>query len=431
MTTSPNIDNLAKKGALFNQAIANGPNTFCSFPSILTSTYSLMNLSRKEKNLPPNWIFIPKERPTIAEVLKTAGYSTAAFHTNPWISSFFNYDKGFDLFEDFLDRVGKSLILRQVSFKHRALFYLRLLKGLGKLLKKQDINIKCLNQMAISWLERYNPKPFFLWLHYMDLHAPYVPPNPSISELLTAIKIQIEIERTSKCSSEHYLKFLKRFYDEKIMFVDKEIGTFLSELEKLGFSHENTYIILTADHGEQFMEHGFVGHGLLYDEVIHVPLIICGPEIEENVVIEEQVELLDICPTIINLLKLSRIKSFMGKSLLPLIKNERSRKEGVISESIADNGWKNYSFRTKQWKYILLLDGNGQMRREELYDLQNDPSERRNLIRKEKRIAKKLKAHIQRHIAMEETHAQFEIKPKIDQKEKALIEKKLRSLGYL
>ena len=433
-TTSPNIDDLAGRGALFHQAIANGPNTCCSFPSILTSTYPLMNLLGSEEGLPPNWIFLPKENLTIAEVLKTVGYSTAAFHTNPWVSSFFNYDRGFDLFEDFLGKSGGgSLMLRQVSPMHKAVYYLRLLKGLGKMIKKRerDIDIRYLNRIAIRWLKKCERRPFFVWLHYMDVHAPYVPPDPTISELLAAIRIYVEHSRSDKCSSERYLRVLKNFYDKNIMFVDREIGFLLDELEKMGFSHENTYIILTADHGEQFMEHGFVGHGLLYDEVIRVPLIICGPEIEGNIVIKEQVELLDLGPTITDLLKLPQIESFSGESLFPLMKNGKSEKEYVISEAVADTGWENYSFRTGQWKYILLLDRNGHMRREELYDLRSDPREKKNLMERKEGLAKKSKAYILRHRTMEETHRQFKTKPKIDEREKDLIEERLRSLGYM
>jgi arylsulfatase A-like enzyme len=429
--TSPNMDKLARKGVLFDQAIANGPNTFCSFPSILTSTFALMNIIRNEKAFPPNWIFLSEENSTIAEILKTAGYSTYAFHTNPWISSYFNYDRGFDHFEDFQGKIGKSLVSKDLSLKHKTLHYLRLLKGFSDILHKQSIDITHLNQMAISCLKEHHHRPFFLWLHYMDVHAPYVPPNPTMSDLLAAISMEVELRRTNKCSSQRCLQTLMNFYDRKIIFVDREIGRFLNELEKMGFSSENTYTILTSDHGEQMMEHGFVGHGLLYDEVIHVPLIFCGPEIGEDIVVKKQVEHLDLCPTITDLLRVPKVNSFQGNSLLPLLKKGIYQKKGVISESISSIGTKHYSFRTKQSKYILLFDRNGKVRRDELYDLTKDSREKKNLVEEHGELAKKFRAHILRHIEMEETYRKSSTKLEFDQNSKKLIENRLRDLGYM
>lgn len=114
---TPNIDRLAKKGVLFSTAIANGPYTACSFPSILTSTYALMYPRFKENNL-----FLSDERTSIAEALSRHGYATAAFHDNPHLAAYFGYDRGFDVFEDHLKEMNDgsfaSGMKRKVKRRH-------------------------------------------------------------------------------------------------------------------------------------------------------------------------------------------------------------------------------------------------------------------------------------------------------------------------
>ena len=121
------------------------------------------------------------------------------------------------------------------------------------------------------------------------------------------------------------------------------------------------------------MEHGEWGHGRLYDEVLHIPLIICGPNINKNIVVEEQISLIDVAPSIIDLLDIRKVETFHGRSLLPLIEGEE-RTQGhnyIISEEIGSN----FSCRTKNWKYIRY----DRINTHELYNLQIDPKEKTNL----------------------------------------------------
>lgn len=398
--TSPNIDNLAREGVLFSQAISNGANTPCSFPSIMTSSYALMNRLGNEIGYRPDWIFLSKENITIAETLRSNGYSTAAFHSNPWLSSFFYYDRGFDLFEDsFRGTIRESLLLKEVSMKHKVLEYFLLLKTLhDRMRDKSDTRVEALNQKALSWLQQQKNEQIFLWLHYMDIHTPLIPSDVSFLERLSAIKLHWKHTRTSTCFSQEELRTLVDFYDMEIRHVDREIGVFLDELEKRDLSTEDTYIIITSDHGEQFMDHGRVGHGVLYDEVLHVPLIFRGPGIKEGTTIDSQVSLLNLSPTIIELLNISKVQSFQGTSLLPVIHGENSKEKGVISEAVSRRGRKDLSFRTEEWKCIVGFDGK---KKTELYNLERDPNESENLARKEDRKSKEFETIILDHLRKE------------------------------
>lgn len=399
MNQTPVIDRIARSGVLFRQAIANGPNTFCSFPSILASSYPLMNLLGEELGLPSNWIFVSKDNFTLAQILKRNSYSTAAFHSNPWISSFFNYDKGFDVFEDTLSRtIGKSLFFRETGSGQKLLYYIRLLGSLGALVKRSGKDAKIVNSEAISWLSRRKRESFFLWLHYMDLHAPYIPSQPTPSELVNAIKLHAKIELAHRFASQRDVNLAKTMYDKSTASIDAEIAFFLRRIEAMGISTDNTYIIITSDHGEQFMEHGFVGHGLLYDEVIHVPLIICGPEVEKNVIVDNQISLLDLSPTIIDTLGIKKVKSFLGESLLPIVTGNVGGERIVISESISDNGWREYAVRTGRWKYIYGKNGRT---KEELYRLASDPQETENIAGQEIKIRREMQKSLLVHIEME------------------------------
>jgi arylsulfatase A-like enzyme len=397
MNQTPVIDKIARRGVLFRQAIANGPNTFCSFPSILASSYPLMNLLGEELGLPSNWIFMSKDNFTLAQVLKRNSYSTAAFHSNPWISSFFNYDKGFDVFEDSLNRtIGESLFFREIGGSQKLLYYIRLLGSLDALVKRAGKDAKLVNTEAISWLSRRKHESFFLWLHYMDLHAPYIPSQPTLSEIVNAIKLQAKIEFTHRFASQGDVDLAKIMYDKS-----------------------TASIIITSDHGEQFMEHGSVGHGLLYDEVVHVPLVICGPEVENKAIVDNQISLLDLSPTIIDILGIKKVKSFLGESLLPMITGNADGERTVISESISDRGWKEYAVRTGRWKYIYGKNGRT---KEELYCLASDPQETKNLARQEIEVKREMEKSLLMHI-------ETEIRARRTAREKNAIKRRVRKLA--
>lgn len=324
--TTLNIDMIAKEGCLFSQAIANAPSTAYSFRSILCSLYPLMYM---------DGFSLPTHVTTIAELLKNKGYVTFAFHSNPYLSKYYGWDRGFDVFEDFLrSESSKGKMKNKVKDVFRNKEFVRMIYALLLMISKKgrtslriadEINKKALFQLQ----EQSNN--FFLWLHYMDTHTPYTLPqrhlsNCAISTYWKYIKIFQKLPHSEEIPEDDLQRVIE-MYDEAIGCVDHALGPFFEKLKEIGIYH-NTFVIITADRGDEFGDHsgGEIGHPpILYDELLHVPLIIKGPNIPENVVIEEQVSLLDIAPTIIDLLNIKEIKQFRGKSLYPLIKGRDSK----------------------------------------------------------------------------------------------------------
>jgi arylsulfatase A-like enzyme len=171
----------------------------------------------------------------------------------------------------------------------------------------------------------------------------------------------------------------KGLYDAAIKYVDDAIGWLL---DKANSRLENTIIIITADHGDEFGEHGKFTHLTLYDGIIHVPLIITGPRVKAGAIVREQVSLFDLAPTIVDLLGLGVVHAFRGESLLPLIKGKTKMTRNVVS-TFCHLGVKERLFacRSPKWKYICAksTDTITVTLAEEFYNLEDDPGEAVNL----------------------------------------------------
>jgi len=178
--TTPNLDNLASASALFTQAISVGSSTPSSFIAMFTSSYPLMYGGK---------LWITDSRTTLAQVLKEHGYHTAAFHSNPWISSYHGYHKGFDTFDDSFQKGWRESLMRKpkglikrIGGINSKLYELLSKVYVATMVDKPYAKAEVLNKEAISWLKD-NANNFFLWLHYMDVHEPYFPPKRIISPL--------------------------------------------------------------------------------------------------------------------------------------------------------------------------------------------------------------------------------------------------------
>jgi len=384
--TSPNIDGLAARGVKFLQAISNGGQTPESFPSILASALPPLKPPWGKTILRPNTM--------LAELLKGAGYKTAGFHSNPYLSRFYGYDRGFDTFDDRLrgpsvrgvrlwlraknppdTRLGK--IQRELGAKIRGI--------LRHVTERPIVNASETTDKAIDWLKDNRGK-FFLWLHYLDVHHPYLPAakylrlfhNQRVSrQEMFALSHKMSF-KPDKLSSAEVEKIIS-LYDAEIRYVDEAIGVLLNKLKDY---LANTFIILTADHGDEFGEHGRFGHQTVYDETLRVPLIIAGPGIKGGTSIKEQVSLIDLAPTIAEFAGIKSARSFQGKSLLPQIEGKKEAKVGTISTLVDPRGGqKNIAYRTPNYKYILTesLDESEIVLAEEVYELKNDPGETKNL----------------------------------------------------
>ena len=436
--TAPNIDKLADNGILFTKALACGPDTPTSIVPLLTSAYvlryyiesggvdKLRTTVEEFERMRDVILEIYKHNTTIAEALKSHSYNTAAFHSNPFLSRYYHFGKGFDYFYDSLTFLGlkKYGIKRKITEileKNSRLYDLAWyayknvcdklkLGGSGR--GGGDVPYERANEInkkAISWLKKHKEN-FFVWIHYMDVHFPYKPPKEfqfdSCSKLEMSNLNYKMLTRPEELSKDE-IKAIINLYDGEIKYTDYAIKSLLEELSKMGIL-DDTLIIITADHGDEFGEHGDFAHyhAKLYDESLHVPLIIInsqlspyracgvvGQSLTKNIRIDEPVSLLDVFPTILDLMGIPATESFQGRSLMPIIRGER-KSSAVISESL-QKGKRNISYRTKEWKYIL----NEVESRRELYNTINDPEEKENLYEKERKRAKEFELKVTKHTA--------------------------------
>lgn len=398
--TTPFIDKLAKEGIIFTQAISNASWTVPSMPSMFTSTYPHVHrVYTHGQRIDPTI-------PTLAEMLKAKGYVTKAV-LNRGFKDIKGIERGFDVF----------------YFTFTA---------------------TDMTQMAKKWLAEEKKEPFFLWLHYNDVHGPYNPPPPydkiylgklSDEEVKNeyfwvkspySMPIQVAENRLTHKDLEYYISQ----YDGAIRFIDEQIKELYISLELLALS-KNTVFIITADHGESLGEHkNYFCHGALYDEVLNIPLIIRYDTLFPKVSrINDQVQSIDILPTILDIVGVRKNKYIKGESLLPLIKGEeRKRDSYVFLEHIRpDRNFIQLAIRTKNWKLIQEMDLTGKNKIFELYDLRNDKKELFNIAGVNNKIFKILKEKIDDWDKVVMSTVKSFIAPHLDKDTK----EKLKSLGYM
>lgn len=410
---TPNIDKLAEDAIVFRKAFANGPGTNQSFPAILTSTYFLMQ----------GGFHLRKAYVTLAEVMRRNGFRTAAFHSNPFLSRFFGWNRGFEEFYDFIEETKKpSAAVTRGGFTEGLLK--RLAKGLGigyssrfqGLMKKMYywfndyqipyVEAKRLNQHTIGWITEHRNEKFFLWMHFMDAHPPLIPPAEYLSHFNTrkeAMNFNIHVN-TERPSAEQ-LEILKDLYSGEVRYTDECIGGFIAFLQERKILQESL-IVLLADHGQAFMEHNKFGHGpsFLYNEVLHVPLLIYGSGHAKKV--DFPVQLLDVPPTILHVHGIEKPRGFLGNSLLPTAGDGKNVKP-IFSESAKpdlinleyDCSKKVISCIGERWKLII----NELWGTTELYNLHSDFAEKKNLVENEMDLVKDMAELIQNHLSVEKS----------------------------
>jgi arylsulfatase A-like enzyme len=352
---TPFFDSIQNKCIRFTNAMSPGPYTQAAFPGILTSSYYLEYVPEKPKML-------SKNRVLISEVLKKHGIITAGFHSNAYLCAYFGWNRGWDTFYDSMD----VEVSDQVPY----------IKG------------SVLNKKVTAWLsKKKDDRPFFLWLHYMDVHEPYIPErkyidvvDPSIDmtedEMFGLFK-NVLLKRD--ISNRNTVEVLKKLYLAKVREIDdatKEFFGILAEMKLLG----DSVIIMTSDHGDEFGEHGGLSHdGKMYSELVNVPFILYDPGLKSAQVCETVVSTIDIPPTIVHLFGLEPVEAFAGHSLLPL---EGYPKKGVYGEAREKYGAHEkgdekeiHYYREGNFK-IIYHEKNDSW---EMYDLKGDPKELLNI----------------------------------------------------
>ena len=331
--TTPFLDSLASESFVFPTAIVAGAPTYYSFPAILGARYPLA-LGRDVLGLAP-------DEPNLASVLKRAGYATAAFGAaNPYISSRFGYAQGFDEFRDFLDDEPAPLSNEKApavpgkSWPSRLNERLQAIRpAMGPLGSVYDelyfqycqratpaaSSLDALRRFpaadvmvdqACVWLKAIGDAPFFLWLHLMDPHAPYYPKDaalalmghggvtPSRARYLNSYWNRSDIgpSRLARHRDE-----VIALYDAGIRWVDSQMAR-LTESLRATSRWDECILALTADHGEEFLDHGGRFHppSQLPEELIHVPLLLRVPRAAKREVAHSPFSLLHLSPTLLD-----------------------------------------------------------------------------------------------------------------------------------
>ncbi|MDP8248855.1 MAG: sulfatase [Candidatus Tritonobacter lacicola] len=362
--TTPNIDLFSREAALFKNAITPRAETTQAMVSVLTGLYPHTHRVRT--------LGIPLRSRilTLQEILLNNGYTTAAFIGN-WVlkKKYAGLHHGFETYDDELP--DKDL---------NRDFYER---------KAPDIN-----GAVFRWLDRNHDNKFFLWVHYQDVHGPYIAPekyrelfdggggDPVVEELVPVYQKLPWVEsRDGSVDADIY----RNGYDAEILFCDEHVGGLLEKIDELGL--KNVVVIITADHGESLGEHDYYfAHGkYVYDQCSRVPLLVRLPGSKGAKVIEKQVNIMDITPTLLEIAGCPFPPEIEGISLRPLIEKDESQvpEAPVFLERFNDIK----AVRTGRWKYISNLHSNT----EELYDLESDPEETMNVLSENADIAAGLK----------------------------------------
>jgi arylsulfatase A-like enzyme len=359
--TSENLDLLAERGTLFTRAISPSSITPVSHASILTGQYPYSHGLRVMHGLGLNRL--PESRWTLAELLRDAGYQTAAFVSAFPVTERFGLRQGFSTFDaGFLETSGGGFVSEY-----------GIVKTNGSQRRADETT-----ERALDWLARAE-HPFFLWIHYFDPHdRRVVPPK----EWLDRVTISGSVD-------EH----IREVYDIEIRYMDHQIGRVLEALDRTGWL-EAMITVVVADHGEGLGDHDWWTHGLLYEEQVRVPLIMLAPSKPAGRRVDHLVRSIDIMPTILELADLSTHEqpAMDGRSLVPLLGEDPSDPDYVAyADSLDLHTYElapildvkdeiYYAIIRGPWKYI-----HHQFRPEEseLYHLERDPEESRNLAASE------------------------------------------------
>lgn len=424
-TRAPRLSSLAADGAEFTQAVANGPNTPSSFPTILTGTYPLMY---------GGYRYLDESRPFLASTLHDDGYRTVGYHSNPHLGPEKNYNNGFDRFNDGAEDADnsnslKNFVDRNVPSDSVLYSFLRRVWHLVTATTDTSAYAKAptISNRAIDWIEGdwNGSDEFFIWLHYMDVHYPFMPADEHLEAVggeplsnRRVADLNGKMQEDPEALSSDDVADLEMLYDGEIHFTDHHIGRVLDSLDERG-ALDDTLVIVTADHGEGFGEHGQFGHHPdLYDELLRVPLMVDGPNIPDTTV-DEQVSLVDIPSTIYESLSVDRPDNDQGRPLQSLLTGEEDEERVAL---VTSRGGDHLACRTLDWKCFWRVD----VDTIELYDLQEDPEETVDVSADHPAVVDRFETLMREHLDDSET---TDVKvPDVEEDE--AVKQRLRDLGY-
>ena len=437
--TTPQIDALAQNGVQFEQVIAASFFTLPSHASMLSGLHPSRHGASHKK-----FKFSSKAK-LLAQILQEQNYITAGFVSNDFVSEFYGFDRGFNYFENFAGQLGADQAV------------------------KDERNAEKMVSSALEWLNQNGQEKFFLFMHLIDAHAPYNPPQEFKQYAGQHEEFDTDVNRWDRFESEvqnisaEKLACMVGLYDGEINFMDAQLKRLFEKLKALGV-WEITLLIITSDHGEQFKDHGGFGHDTFWEEVLRVPLIFHQPKLFQSKKVKPLVRHIDLVPTVLDYLGLNVPENVDGVSLRPMIEKDLDLGLTAINEvRLLSKLSPSYDFcvRTSKWKYFerktLLLprwrprNFSGlkffahdclalghrlkkfglALKHKALFDLENDPLEKENLLKKMPEMAAGLKAEARQHFEglSQEEKAGERVEQGTARADE--VEKRLEALGYI
>lgn len=370
---TPHIDALAEKGVIFADCYSPVPLTLPAHCSLFTGRYPLGHLVRDNGTF-----FLSGTEITLAETMEKEGYSTYAVVASYVLMAKFGLDQGFSVYDDSLDA--------------------------GELLRNfySEIKADMVYEKFNRWLTEKGEQPFFAWVHFYDPHAPYEPPDAftegnSLSEL----------------------------YDGEVAFTDVHVGKVIADLTERDLL-ESTIIVIVGDHGEAFGEHQEYGHSVFcYQENLKVPLIFYCPRLfPERAMVEERVCLIDVLPSLLEILGMDPLPGMHGKSFAGMLVGKEQKKDRTYYiESM-------YGKETLGWAPLVgIIDGPYKyisLPEPELYDLGKDNREKNNLFAVKRDIVRDLDEKLKKFM-LEYSTTRGNVRRKLTPEDR----RRLESLGYI
>lgn len=430
---TPNLDAIAAQSHVFSDAYTCGGWTKIAMTSLFSSTFaSMYGYSRGKLN---------PDRPMLAEELSNNGYNTAGFSTNLVCGSMTGFDHGFKTFTDIRPAHDKILNLkRKRIFENLATHPVsgsclsKLLPSAKPFYPTTDDNE--LVDIGLNWLAKQSTEPYFLWLHFMDLHWPYRSSQRQVNtqEFLQMWQDRKHWRRVRGSQGKYYpgdqiAQRWQQLYAEETETLDLALGRLFSTLQKRTDWH-NTTLCITSDHGEEFYEHGTWAHSWnqLNHEGTHVPLLLKIPGQENTIEITRPVSQLDIAPTLLSIAGLKIPLKMLGTDLL-----STAIQNPVYCEMFGHSGSYRYRLSIRHNGYFYLYDGDKDQCA--LYPLTGELS--RNIYSKDCDISRRFDTLRLAHIAQgaldmlkqQVVVGEDEISYSLD--DDPVVIERLRALGYM
>jgi arylsulfatase A-like enzyme len=366
--TTPNIDRIAAQGVRCASAVSTTSWTLPAHAALMTGLFDSTH------GVVDNGLRLSDREPTLAAVLRENGYQTAGFFGGPYLHAAFGFGHGFEHYENCSDDAASAA--RDARAEDSAPSSADLERS-----HRHRTGPRTLDAVSRWLAHEADERPMFLFVHLWDVHYDYDPPHeyvemfdPGYAGTLDASDL-MHNPAINDHMAPRDLQHLIALYDGAIRFTDEILGKVLSAIEARG-RMQNTLLVITADHGEEFFEHGDKGHQqTLFDEVVHVPLVVRWPErLPAGPIVRDQVRLVDVMPTLLACADAEDRPPMEGRDVTPLLRGEPMLSAPALCELLVGKNdvraLRTNAFKVVDWKDVPATFG---------YDLSHDPNEQRPL----------------------------------------------------